>query len=68
MTGAIYVAGALDYETRRRVSKKPKKNSKTQKKNNKNRVPKKKMKNAKWKPVEESSVIDKRSFAGQIYL
>jgi len=32
MTGAIYVAGALDYETRRRVSKKPKKKPKNPKK------------------------------------
>lgn len=69
MTGAIYVAGALDYETRRRVSKKPKKKEKKQEKNGNTATARlQKMKNAKWKPVEDSSVIDKRSFAAQIYL
>jgi len=37
MTGAIYVAGALDYETRRRVSKKPKKKKKKARKKWKHR-------------------------------
>jgi len=42
---------------------------KNQKKNGNTKTARlQKMKNAKWKPVEDSSVIDKRSFAAQIYL